>query len=153
MDGVAQVRVVVDTAVWLDQAGSGVGGGLLWHLMQQGRLIPVISFAVYRECERKFWELTEETAGGRRISEEHCRALLAGYLRMAEYWDDPPASGLPVCDDNDVPFADLLVVSRADALITGDPDLLCFAGDLPLMRLTDFMVRFGFSPASQESGS
>lgn len=139
------MRVVVDTVVWLDQAGSGVSSSRLWHLMAERRLVPVVCFDVYREFEDKLWEQTLEKAGGRRISEEEYRSLLAGYLRMAEYGDDPPPSGLPVCDDRDVPFVDLLVASRADALITRDPDLLRLAGDLPVMPLTDFMVSFGFA--------
>lgn len=146
-----QVRVVVDTVVWLDQAGSGIRGSLLWGLMDQRRLVPVVSPAVYREFERKLRELTREGTGGRQLSGGECQSLLADYIRMAEQWDSPPASGLPICDDDDVPFADLLVASQADALITRDSDLLRLTGDLPVMRLADFMVRFGFSPASPES--
>ena len=63
------------------------------------------------------------------MSGGECQSLLADYIRMAEQWDSPPASGLPICDDDDVPFADLLVASQADALITRDSDLLRLSGE------------------------
>lgn len=149
---VAPIRVVVDTVIWLDQAGSGIAGSLLWSLMEQRPLVPVVSQDVYREFERKMLELVHAGTGGRQLSLGECRSLLLDYIRMAEQWDEPPASGLPVGYDDDVPFVDLLVDSQADALITRDRDLLRLAGDLPVMTLSDFMFSFGFAPDSPACG-
>ena len=64
-----------------------------------------------------------------KLTPEEQRYLLADYLPWTETFRVPkPPPGTPACrDPNDVPFLQLALAAKADALITGDADLLVLA--------------------------
>lgn len=64
--------------------------------------------------------------------------LLADYLPWCEAVTIPPAfPPVPACRDPfDRPFLELALVAQADALVTGDHDLLALAGRFPVPILT-----------------
>ncbi len=71
------------------------------------------------------------------LDAEERRDLLDDYLPFCETVpvpDPPPA--VPECrDPSDRPFLELALVGRADALVTGDADLLALAGAFPVPLL------------------
>ncbi|MGH8215255.1 MAG: putative toxin-antitoxin system toxin component, PIN family [Rhodanobacteraceae bacterium] len=69
-----------------------------------------------------------------RLTPDEQHDLLADYLPWVETCRVPvPPSGTPACrDPHDVPFLQLALAAKADALVTGDADLLVLA---PLRRL------------------
>ena len=70
-------------------------------------------------------------------------ALLGDLLPYAETIDQPtPAPETPRCrDPDDQVFLDLLVATGADALVTGDGDLLAIAAQSHLPILTPAQLR------------
>ena len=64
-----------------------------------------------------------------RLAREEQHDLLADYLPWAETFRVPdPPPGTPACrDPHDVPFLQLALAAKADALVTGDADLLILA--------------------------
>lgn len=122
-------RWVLDTNVVLSALirPGGVSGRLrlAW---QSRRFVPLVSRDTVSELIRvlaypKF-----------KLAPEEQHDLLADYLPWAETFRVPCAPPkTPACrDPNDVPFLQLAVAAKADALITGDADLLVLA---PLRRL------------------
>jgi uncharacterized protein len=120
----APLRVVLDTNVALSALvfGGGVAGQLrlAW---QRGVLLPLASTATVQELVRvlaypKF-----------RLSKPDQDELLADYLPHVETVRIPlPPPEVPECRDAmDVPFMHLAVVGKAQALISGDRDLLAIA--------------------------
>ena len=75
--------------------------------------------------------------------------LLADYLpycRVVRMPALPPAT--PPCrDPGDVPFMELALVGKAEALVTGDKDLLSLDGKLacPILRADAVLDRIGFA--------
>ena len=114
-------RVVLDTNVVLSALvfGKGVTARLRtgW---QEAVFVPLVSTATAQELVRvlaypKF-----------RLGSEDQRELLADYLPYAEIVRIPhPPPAVPNCRDPfDLQFLHLAAAGRADALITGDGDLL-----------------------------
>jgi putative PIN family toxin of toxin-antitoxin system len=72
-----------------------------------------------------------------RLDRNEITALLGDLLPYAETVDQPtPAPEAPRCrDPDDQVFVDLLIATGADALVTGDGDLLAIAAlsDLPIL--------------------
>ena len=63
--------------------------------------------------------------------------LLADYLTYAETVVVSPVPIVPACRDRfDRAFLELALAGRADALVTGDKDLLVLAGDSPVPIVT-----------------
>jgi len=119
------LRVVLDTNVVLSALLFGAGrlSGLRAH-WQNGRLMPLASKATAQELMRvlaypKF-----------RLTAAERHELLADYLPYAEAVNAPEASAdLPQCrDPKDQMFLLLAQAGHADALVTGDDDLLQLAG-------------------------
>lgn len=117
-------RWVLDTNVVLSALirPGGVSGRLRLAWQSQ-RFVPLISRPTATELIRvlaypKF-----------KLPPEEQHDLLADYLPWAETFrvpDPPPRT--PVCrDPHDVPFLQLALAAKADALITGDADLLVLA--------------------------
>ena len=76
------------------------------------------------------------------ISEDDQQALLADYLPWAQVVNLP--HGLPVPtprDPNDRPFLELALAGHADALITGDNDLLVLANEFSIPIITPRQLR------------
>jgi uncharacterized protein len=129
----ATPRWVLDTNVVLSALirPGGVSGRL--RLAWQAALfVPLVSRATTLELIRvlaypKF-----------RLDEDAQHDLLADYLPWAE--PVPPPAILPPTphcrDRDDVPFLQLAVMAQADALVTGDRDLLVLGDDAPCPLLT-----------------
>lgn len=117
-------RWVLDTNVVLSALirPGGVSGRLRLAWQSQ-RFVPLVSRATAAELIRVLAYPKFKLAAG----EQH--DLLADYLPWAETFrvpDPPPRT--PACrDPHDVPFLQLAIAAKIDALITGDADLLVLA--------------------------
>ena len=131
-------RVVLDTNVVLSALVFGKGTTARLRAAWQGsRFLPLVSTATARELVRvlsypKF-----------RLEAQEQQELLADYLPYAEVVRIPePPPSVPVCRDPfDLPFLHLAAAGRADALVTGDADLLTLArvGRCPIMTPEAFV--------------
>ena len=134
-------RVVFDTNVVVS-ALLFSAGRLAWlrEAWRTGRAIPLVSRDTTQELIRvlgypKF-----------RLTAEEQRTLLADYLPFAEIVATPKARRLPDCrDPGDVPFLHLAAVAQADALVTGDEDLLALKRRfrIPVMTAEEFRSQWG----------
>jgi putative PIN family toxin of toxin-antitoxin system len=135
------VRVVLDTNVVLSALAFGGGAAVrVRRAWQQGSLLPLASAATVQELVRvlaypKFC-----------LSQNEQDELLADYLPYAEAVRIPlPPPTVPACRDVlDEPFMHLAVVGKAQALVSGDRDLLAIATDFerasgcPILTLDAF---------------
>lgn len=78
-----------------------------------------------------------------KLSLQEQQELLADYLPYCKAVAIPiPPPRIPVCrDDFDVPFLQIAATGKADALVTGDRDLLSLAGVsvLPILSAEQFL--------------
>lgn len=130
-------RVVIDTNLVL--SALVFASGRLAHLRtawQGGQIQPLVSSTTAAELVRvlaypKF-----------RLSAADQEELLADYLPHCETVRIRQAPlAMPACRDPfDLPFLQLAIVARADALITGDQDLLSLSGqiDRPIVTAEQF---------------
>ena len=134
-------RVVIDTNLVLS-ALVFAGGRLdpLRLAWQAQRVLPLVSRATAAELMRtlaypKF-----------RLADHEQEELLADYLpycKTVRIPSPPPAT--PSCRDAfDVPFLELALAGKADALVSGDKDLLSLAGKLacPILSAEQFLAGF-----------
>lgn len=114
-------RVVLDTNIVLSALLFN-GGSLTWvrHTWQRQQMAPLVCTATVNELLRvlaypKF-----------KLTETDQRDLLADFLPYTEVVDLPnPWPALPTCrDEQDQVFLVLAYVGKADALVTGDADIL-----------------------------
>lgn len=132
------MRVVLDTNV-LVSALLFRGGRLAWlrEAWQRGRIVPLAA----RETVEELLRVLEYPKF--RLTMEDRQELLADFLPFAEIVAPPkkPAR-LPVCrDPDDVMFLQAAVAGNADALVTGDSDLLALSGQTGLAILTPEALR------------
>ena len=130
-------RLVLDTNVLLS-ALLFPAGSLSWlrHAWHSETIIPLASQATTLELLRvlsypKF-----------RLASHEREDLLVDYLPWCETVtvSEPPA--VPDCRDPfDRPFLELALVGRADALVTGDEDLLTLASKFPVPILRPAAMR------------
>jgi putative PIN family toxin of toxin-antitoxin system len=135
-------RVVIDTNLILSALVFASGRlaplRLAW---QSQRVLPLVSRATAAELIRalaypKF-----------KLAAHEQEELLADYLpycKTVRIPAQPPAT--PPCRDAfDVPFLELAVAGKADALVTGDKDLLSLDGKLacPILRAERFLDAIG----------
>ena len=121
----APPRVVLDTNVVLSALLFGGGpAGRVRTGWQARRFVPLASTATAQELVRvlaypKF-----------KLSAHEQEELLADWLPWVEVVRMPdPLPPVPRCrDPHDLPFLHLAIVARADALVSGDADLLELAG-------------------------
>ncbi len=131
--GTERLRVVLDTNTVVS-ALVFAQGRLAWLRIawQSGRILPLVSRATTEELIRvlaypKF-----------RLEPQEIEALLEEYLPYVEV---VPEAGeisdpLPPCrDPADRPFLELAQAGHAQALVTGDSDLLTLAGATPFAIL------------------
>ena len=126
-------RIVLDTNVVLSAlVFSGGLSAVLRQTWQSGRCTPLVSSATAQELVRvlaypKF-----------RLSAGEQQELLADYLPWTEAVRVPVRKPtVPGCRDPfDLPFLHLAVAGKADALISGDKDLLVLDGHLPCAVVT-----------------
>jgi len=126
-------RVVFDTAVVVS-AMLFPEGRLAWirNAWLSGAAIPVVSRSTVQELIRVLaYPKFKLTAAER-------EELLGDYLPHAEVCDKEPVGvALPKCrDPNDQMFIDLAAAADADALVTGDADLLAVAKRFTIPVLT-----------------
>ena len=131
-------RVVIDTNLVL--SALVFAGGRLAPLRlawQDQRVLPLVSRATAAELIRalaypKF-----------KLAAHEQEELLADYLPYCKTVRIPaPPPATPPCRDAfDVPFLELALAGKADALVTGDKDLLCLAGSLafPILNADQFL--------------
>ena len=120
----AAVRVVLDTNVVLSAlVFRGDAAGLVRQAWQRELVLPLASSATVQELIRvlaypKF-----------RLSHAEQEELLADYLPHADIVRIPqPPPQVPACrDPQDLPFMQLAVAGQAQALVSGDQDLLAIA--------------------------
>ncbi len=120
-------RVALDTNVVLSALVFGGGAaGRLRQIWQQGLCTPLVSTATAQELVRvlaypKF-----------RLSPAQQHELLADYLPNTQTVRIPvPPPTVPDCRDlHDIMFLELAIAGRAQALVTGDADLLALTGQL-----------------------
>lgn len=138
----APPRVVLDTNVVLSALlfGSGPAGRVRtgW---QARRFVPLASTATAQELVRVL------AYPKSRLSAHEQEELLADWLPWVEVVRMPdPLPPVPRCrDPHDLPFLHLAVVARADALVSGDADLLALAGTRALcavMAVSEFSDGF-----------
>jgi putative PIN family toxin of toxin-antitoxin system len=132
------LRIVIDTNLVLSALVFAQGRlAPLREAWQNQRILPLISRVTVAELMRvlaypKF-----------KLTPDEQQELLADYLPCCETVriPDPPPS-TPACRDVfDVPFLQLAVAGKADALITGDQDLLTLAGTFacPIVSAEQFV--------------
>jgi len=139
---IVTLRVVFDTNTVVS-ALLFSKGRLAWlrTVWRQGTIVPLISKATTEEIIRvlaypKFHlDATDQ------------EELLGDFLPFAEVIDAVlPTGEVPVCrDKHDQIFLELAVAGEADALVTGDEDLLVLAEEspIPIMTPADFHRRIG----------
>lgn len=126
-------RVVLDTNVVLSALIFGGGTtAQLRQAWQRGACRPLVSTATILELIRVLTYPKFRLA----VGDQH--QLLADYLAYAHSVRIPnPPPAVPDCRDPfDLPFLHLAMVGKAEALITGDKDLLVLAGTLSFEVLT-----------------
>ena len=76
------------------------------------------------------------------LTEDEREALLGDYLPWCETVPVPSPTEVPACRDPlDRPFLELALTAEADALVTGDKDLLALAEVFPVPILTPALFR------------
>ena len=136
------LRVVLDTNVVLSAlvfAGGRVAA--VRGLWQSGRVVPLVSRATMGELARalaypKF-----------ALTQEERLELLADYLPWCESVQvEAGKVRVPQCrDPHDRPFLELAIVGKADALVSGDRDLLAVRGraGVEILDVDALLRRFG----------
>ncbi len=125
-------RFVLDTSV-VFPALRFHRGQLLWlrEAWQAECLIPLTSSATVAELLRV---LAYRRFG---LNETYQRELIADYLPWCETVDVPSDTPVPDCRDPSYrPFLELAMAGQADALVTGDADLLALAPVFTIPILT-----------------
>lgn len=134
-------RLVLDTNVLLS-ALLFHAGSLAWlrHAWQSDAIRPLASRETTEELIRvlaypKF-----------KLTDENWEDLLGDYLPWCETVTVPNPTKVPDCRDPfDRPFLMLAIVAKADALITGDKDLLELADGFTVPILTPAALRERFT--------
>ena len=140
---IVTLRVVFDTNTVIS-ALLFTKGQLTWlrAVWRQGTVVPLISKTTAEEIVRvlrypKF-----------RLDAADQEELLGDFLPFAEIIEvGSPTGEVPMCrDKHDQKFLELAASGEADALVTGDEDLLVLAGQfsIPIMTPADFHRRIGF---------
>ena len=132
-----QPRVVLDTNVLLS-ALLFHAGSLSWlrHAWRSETIRPLASRDTAAELIRvlsypKF-----------RLTADEREDLLGDYLPSCETVTVPKRTGVPPCRDPfDRPFLELALAAKADALVSGDKDLLALAGAFAVPILTPAAFR------------
>ena len=127
------LRVVLDTNV-IVSALVFRDGRLAWLRApwSEGRIVPVV-------CRDTVAELVRVLAYPKfGLDDDETKGALAHYMEHAEVVDRPrTARRLPLCrDPADRMFLQLAYTACADALVTGDADLLAIAGKSKVAILT-----------------
>jgi uncharacterized protein len=143
----AQPRVVLDTNVILSALLFGGGPtAQVRAAWMAGRFVPLASAATAQELVRVLaYPKFRLTAGEQ-------QDLLADYLPWVQVVriPDPPPVAPPCRDPFDLPFLHLAIAGKADALVSGDKDLLALAGArglCPVLSVEAFCRQLGMAAA------
>jgi putative PIN family toxin of toxin-antitoxin system len=139
------LRVVLDTNLVLSALVFGRGkAGLVRRAWQTGVFVPLASPVTVQELVRvlAYPKFCRSTDG------QH--ELLGDFLPFVDALREPtPPPVVPICRDTiDTPFMHLAVAGRADALVSGDLDLLTLAADCeqlcacPVCDVGGFLSRY-----------
>ena len=136
-------RFVLDTNV-LVSALLFRQGSVAWlrRAWRSGAIRPLASHATTAELTRVLTYPKFALAASARD------AILRGYLPWCETVLVPNSTRVPDCrDPDDRPFLALCIAAGADALITGDKDLIALADGFtaPILTPAETMERFGLS--------
>jgi uncharacterized protein len=128
----APPRVVLDTNVVLSAlVFGGATTAQVRSAWMSGRFIPLASPATAQELLRVLAYPKFKLTPGEQ------QDLLADYLpwtQVVRIPEPPPVT--PLCRDaSDLPFLQLAIAGKADALVSGDADLLALAGTRGLCRV------------------
>ncbi len=126
------MRVALDPNVLLSTLvfQSSLLSPLRYH-WREGNIIPIASAETLKELVAvlaypKF-----------SLSVAAIEALLSDFLPWCETFAVPQSLPVPDCrDPNDLPFLKLALAARADALVTGDADLLVLEQGFPIPIIT-----------------
>lgn len=140
---IVTLRVVFDTNTVIS-ALLFSKGRLAWlrTVWRQGTVVPLVSKATAEEIVRvlgypKF-----------HLDAADQDELLGDFLPFAEIIEADLTTGeVPICrDKHDQKFLELAAAGEADALVTGDTDLLALGEQfhIPIMKPADFHRRIGF---------
>ena len=138
------LRVVIDTNVLLSSLLFHAGT-LSWlrTAWQARRVCPLVNRETMNELIRALSYPKFNLTDGERED------LLADYLSWCETVVVSNPTEIPQCrDPYDRPFLELALVAQADALVTGDKDLLSMAPAFPVPILTPHSFRKRLSPTS-----
>ena len=126
----APLRVVLDTNVLLSALLFKGGLAAIVHAWQQPRATPRIVPIVSKHTAEEFIAALRYPKFALTAAEQ--AEVLAEYLPYCETIARPTTKKrLPDCRDiNDRPFLVLTVAAKADALVTGDRDLLALRGQI-----------------------
>lgn len=131
-------RVVLDTNVVLSALLFNAGR-LTWlrHAWQRQQLQPLVCTSTVNELLRVL------TYPKFKLTEAERQDLLADFLPYTHVVDLPnPWPALPLCrDEKDQVFLVLAYVGKADALVTGDEDILAIRESFPGLILTADALR------------
>ncbi len=143
------LRVVLDTNT-LVSALLFRNGRLSWLRLawQRGDLVPLV-------CNRTVSELLRVLSYPKfRLGEPEIRDLLGDFLPFVETLSDVQAgTDSPRCrDHDDQMFIDLALAAAADALVTGDGDLLVLADTSAVPIITPAELRRSLDARTGEGG-
>ncbi len=139
------LRAVIDTNVLLSSLLFHAGT-LSWLRMawQARRVCPLVSRETMNELIRALGYPKFNLTDGEREN------LLANYLPWCETVTVSNPADIPECRDPfDRPFLELALAGQADALVTGDKDLLAIVQDFPVPILTPRAFRKRLSPTAR----
>lgn len=127
-----ELRVVVDTNVWISAAlsASGSPAQVVRHVLANG--MPVFTRSTFDELQTRLWKPKFD----RYLSMELRKSILHD-LNAAAVWADVPAAIAAVAysrDKDDDKFIHAALAASAPWLVTGDQDLLCLE-PMPLPRI------------------
>ena len=133
----AQLRLVLDTNVVVS-ALVFRAGSLHWltELWRSETVLPLVSIETKSELTRIIsdWKF--------RLSKEEQDNLLDDYLHWCHTIEVDAPPEVPDCRDPfDRPFLELALFAHADALVTGDADLLALAPVFPIPVITPGELR------------
>lgn len=135
------MRVVLDTNVLLSglMYPSSVPGRIV-EAWVGGRFDLVVSYAQLSEIARtlSYPKIRKTT----QWNDAKIEAFLRQLLLRAEVVDTQDATVEVIADPEDTPILASLVVSRAEALVTGDRDLLALKENYPIVTPAEFASRF-----------
>ena len=138
------LRVVHDTNVAVSALLFRTGR-LAWlrDAWAAGTVAPVVCGSTIAELERVMLYPKFD------LAPDEANALLACYLEQAEVRPDPGSSvRVPRCrDEDDRLFLRLAYAARAEALVTGDADLLALAARSRVRILTPAALRMLIAPS------